>query len=191
VGGVPGRSGVKSVLGVQLSLPIPPSVNVYWRHPDQAYEPQAEKKQMSTQQLLAEAKRKGKWRWGNGSRERKHLLSAAGRRYRRSVYLQLRGEGFLSGVINGQEKAVLDERLGLMVRYHFPDNRVRDLDNFLKGLLDSLKYCRLIRDDSLFDKIYVDRGAVRRGGGELLMVINKPEAFVMGYDNGGATIGIV
>ena len=182
---------MKSVLGVQISLPIPPSVNNYWRHPDQAYEPEAAPKQMSTAQLLTEARRKGKWRWGNGDRTRRHLLSAAGRRYRRSVYLELRAQGLLSGVVSGMEaKAVLDERLCLIVRFHFPDNRVRDLDNFLKGLLDSLKYCRLIRDDSLFDKIYVDRGQVKKGGGELFMVMCKPEALRVGYDNGGATIGL-
>lgn len=52
----------------------------------------------------------------------------------------------------------LDPMLGsLEVTIHLypPDSRVRDLDNYVKPVLDGLKFLELIEDDSQIDALYV------------------------------------
>lgn len=84
------------------------------------------------------------------------LLSAKGRAYRESVRLALNCQGI------GQP--MLDGRLSVHIRVCAPDRRVRDLDNTLKGLLDSLKHCGVIEDDGNIDELYVRRGEVTKPG---------------------------
>lgn len=45
-----------------------------------------------------------------------------------------------------------------------PDQRDRDLDNLLKGLLDSLAHAGIIRNDADFDEISMKRGHVVGNG---------------------------
>ena len=55
-------------------------------------------------------------------------------------------------------------RLKIEITFHFPDKRVRDLDNYLKGTLDSLVKAGLCVDDEQFDKLIIDRGNIVKGG---------------------------
>lgn len=55
-------------------------------------------------------------------------------------------------------------RLQIEITFHFPDKRIRDLDNYLKGTLDSLVKAGLCVDDEQFDKLIIDRGNVVKGG---------------------------
>lgn len=56
-------------------------------------------------------------------------------------------------------------RLELSVMLYPPDNRRRDIDNFgTKSLLDALTYSGLIEDDSLIDRLLIERGTVVKGG---------------------------
>lgn len=56
------------------------------------------------------------------------------------------------------------KRLSIEVELSYPDRRVRDLDNSLKALLDSLVSSGLCLDDSQFDQILIRRGSVIKGG---------------------------
>ncbi|MCG7044530.1 RusA family crossover junction endodeoxyribonuclease, partial [Pseudomonas aeruginosa] len=51
-----------------------------------------------------------------------------------------------------------------------PDRRKRDLDNLLKGLLDSLTKAGAWDDDGLVDDLRIVRGEVKAGG-EVLVTI--------------------
>lgn len=52
-----------------------------------------------------------------------------------------------------------------MEAYLFPpDRRKRDLDNYMKGLLDALTEAGLWGDDSLIDQLFIYRGEVVDGG---------------------------
>lgn len=45
-----------------------------------------------------------------------------------------------------------------------PDRRKRDLDNYMKGLLDALTESGLWGDDSLIDQLHIYRGEIVTGG---------------------------
>lgn len=55
-------------------------------------------------------------------------------------------------------------RLKLEVIFHFPDNHIRDIDNYLKATIDSLVKCGFCKDDEQFDELSVKRGNVVKGG---------------------------
>lgn len=57
-----------------------------------------------------------------------------------------------------------DKRLSLEIVFHYKDKRVRDLDNNLKPLIDSLVQNGLCLDDEQFDELVVKRGEVVKGG---------------------------
>lgn len=59
----------------------------------------------------------------------------------------------------------LDGRLEVGVMLYPPDKRKRDIDNYgAKSLLDALTYAGIIVDDSLIDKLVIERGAIVKGG---------------------------
>ena len=56
-------------------------------------------------------------------------------------------------------------RLEIGVMLYPPDKRKRDIDNYgAKSLLDALTYSGLIEDDSLIDRLVIERGAIVAGG---------------------------
>lgn len=60
-----------------------------------------------------------------------------------------------------------------------PDLRDRDLDNLLKGLLDSMAHAGVIRNDADFEEIFMRRGPVVANGRIEVMIGELP---------GGATV---
>lgn len=58
----------------------------------------------------------------------------------------------------------LDESLFMEVYLYPPDKRKRDLDNYMKGLLDALTEAELWIDDSLVDQLHIFRGVIVSGG---------------------------
>ncbi len=92
----------------------------------------------------------------------KVLISAKGREYRNTVMntLQFRGIKTLSGPVK------------LVIEFHAPDNRRRDLDNLTKCLLDSLKFGGIYLDDSQVRHIDIKFGEVRKSGATLVTVVD-------------------
>ncbi len=45
-----------------------------------------------------------------------------------------------------------------------PDRRTRDLDNYMKALLDALTLAKVWEDDSLVDNLNIHRGSIVKGG---------------------------
>ncbi len=92
-----------------------------------------------------------------------HWRHARGRHY-----VSPKGVAFRNLVKTEVERYALkapDGRLELSVMLYPPDNRRRDIDNFgTKSLLDALTYSGLIEDDSLIDRLLIERGAVVKGG---------------------------
>jgi len=59
---------------------------------------------------------------------------------------------------------ILDESLFMEVYLFPPDRRKRDLDNYMKGLLDALTNAGMWDDDSLIDQLHIYRGEIVNGG---------------------------
>ncbi len=55
-------------------------------------------------------------------------------------------------------------RLSVAVGVHPPDRRKRDLDNVLKCLLDAITKAGVWKDDSVIDRLLVERRNVKTGG---------------------------
>lgn len=55
-------------------------------------------------------------------------------------------------------------RISISIQAYPPDKRIRDLDNLLKVLIDSLKDANLFLDDSQIDKIFIERMSIFKKG---------------------------
>lgn len=69
------------------------------------------------------------------------------------------------------------ERLQASITIFPRDRRSIDLDNRLKALLDSLQDAGVFDDDSQFDRIYIARGVIKKGGGCTITIstLNRTE----------------
>ena len=52
-----------------------------------------------------------------------------------------------------------------------PDRRKRDIDGYLKALLDSLTHAGVWLDDEQVDSIYITRGEVVKGGKAVVEIL--------------------
>lgn len=118
---------------ITLELPLPPSVNTYWRN-----------------------------------FRGRTVLSAGGRKYKHIIQEYV--------TVNKLPK-LGQERLGATITIFPRDKRAIDLDNRLKALFDSLQDAGLFDDDSQFDRIYICRGMIKKGGGCRITVstLNRTE----------------
>ena len=64
----------------------------------------------------------------------------------------------------------LDFRLTVHVILYPPDKRCRDLDNYMKALLDALTKAGLWIDDEQIDELAIMRGVVIPGGKTLMQI---------------------
>lgn len=103
-----------------------------------------------------------------------HLLAKTGKPY----YISDKGQKYRKDVQQIIRQLKLDiftkSRLRIKVIADVPDSRRRDLDNILKGLLDSLIHAGFAEDDEQFDDIRVIRG-VKVPGGRLGIKITELE----------------
>lgn len=91
------------------------------------------------------------WRTARG----RHYISPQGVAFREAVALAAKLHG---------EKAPAG-RLEVGVMLYPPDRRKRDIDNYgAKSLLDALTHAGIIEDDSLIDRLVIERGAIVKGG---------------------------
>lgn len=84
----------------------------------------------------------------------RHLISEKGREYRQAVIAEA----------GRYQLAKMQGKLSVHIDAFPPDNRRRDLDNMMKGLLDGLVHAQVIEDDSQIDKLSIERGVVCKGG---------------------------
>lgn len=96
------------------------------------------------------------WRSPNkGKLAGRHLISERGREYRQQV---------AQAVLAASRPVAPAGRLSVGMSVFPPDRRRRDLDNLPKGLLDALVHAGVIEDDSLIDRLMIERGVVCPGG---------------------------
>lgn len=89
-------------------------------------------------------------RWGE-----QYFISKKGQQYRKDV----------QQIIRSQHLDIFTtSRLRIRIIASAPDRRRRDLDNILKGLLDSLVHAGFMEDDEQFDGIHIVRGEIVSGG---------------------------
>jgi len=100
---------------------------------------------------------------------------------RRGIYISKRGKAYLNTVISDvREQApdvYIDYKISLTVYMFPPDRRVRDLDNYLKAMQDSVTKSGFWEDDSLIDQLFVKRGEVVKGGA-MVIIIQKADDLV-------------
>ena len=118
-------------MNMPLNLSWPPSVNHYWRH------------------VLMKKK--------NGEAYVKDLISAEGRKYKRTI-----GQEVLAQCHG--DMRTLEGRIRMAVVLYAPDRRSYDIDNRLKALLDALVDAHVMRNDNQVDEITIKRGPVVSGG---------------------------
>jgi len=87
----------------------------------------------------------------------------------RGVYISKRGRLFrdlCADACNEQNAygLLLSERLAVDIILYPPDKRTRDLDNYMKALLDALTIAKVWEDDSLIDNLNIHRGSLVKGG---------------------------
>lgn len=83
------------------------------------------------------------------------LLSFDGRDYRQAVQAVVAAQGV---------QKPLEGRLAVIIHAFPPDARRRDLDNLLKGVLDSLQHANVYEDDSQIDRLVIHRCSKIIGG---------------------------
>ena len=104
-----------------LELPLPPSMNTYWRN-----------------------------------FRGRTVLSAGGREYKVTIQDYVAAHNL---------PKFGNQRLGATITIFPRDKRNIDLDNRLKALFDSLQDAGVFNDDSQFDRIFIVRGMIKKGGG--------------------------
>lgn len=83
------------------------------------------------------------------------FISAKGRLFREAVKEE---------VWEQNKAGKLEGRINMEVILFPPDRRVRDLDNYMKALLDSLTESGLWEDDSQIDQLCIYRGEIVKTG---------------------------
>ena len=106
-----------------------------------------------------------------------------------SYYVKTRNGVFISASGKAYHKRVLEDikeqcgpmkpltsNVHLSVVLFMPDKRKRDLDNYMKPLLDSLTRCAFYEDDSQVDQLFVYRGVQRASGSVFIRVSDAAPA---------------
>lgn len=73
----------------------------------------------------------------------------------------------------------LTDQLCVEVTLYMPDRRKRDLDNYMKGLLDALTIADVWEDDSQIDQLQIYRGELVKTGAVKLEI--NEGAFIIPY----------
>ena len=91
---------------------------------------------------------------------------------KRGVYISKGGRAFRDAVISACREQMalnlrLDSRLSMQVILYPPDRRTRDLDNYMKALLDALTHSEVWIDDEQIDELAIMRGKIVPRDGEI------------------------
>jgi crossover junction endodeoxyribonuclease RusA len=88
---------------------------------------------------------------------------------RNGVFISKKGRCYQSAGIESIREQVgpnlyLDSRLNVAIILYVPDRRVRDLDNYVKPLLDTITKSGIWMDDTLVDQLSIYRGVLTSKG---------------------------
>lgn len=93
---------------------------------------------------------------------------------KRGIFISKKGREFREGIIaavNEQASGVfLQDPISCTVILSPPDKRVRDLDNYMKALLDAITHSGLWEDDSLIDQLFIYRGKQSTSGKVIMRI---------------------
>lgn len=84
------------------------------------------------------------------------FLSDRGREYKKAV--------FVAAHRQNAANHNLKKSLAVMCHFYMPDNRQRDLDNYLKALLDAMADCKVYINDCQIDDLHLKRKDVAPPG---------------------------
>ena len=98
-------------------------------------------------------------------------VNHAYRAYRGRVVLSKRAREFKEHVANSlpEDFIKISGKVRLAVRFMFKDNRKRDIDNYLKVLLDSIKGICFDDDDQVYELYVAKRIGCEKDGVEVLV----------------------
>lgn len=102
---------------------------------------------------------------------RRTLLSAKARAFRLaavSIVVAGRAQGHV-------QKGPLEGNVMAELVLHPPDRRIRDIDNYAKGVLDALTHAGLWRDDSQVKTLHLSWGEILRGGKAVIRLMRIGE----------------
>lgn len=92
------------------------------------------------------------------------LISADGRKFKKLASDAARRQ-FMAMAC-----AAFRSPVSVKIRFYPPDKRVRDLDNYLKALLDAITEAGIWVDDSLVHELVLAWGGVRQGGSTFVSI---------------------
>lgn len=124
---------------IALTLPLPPSMNSYWRSAT-----------TKPRQFCS--------RMRGGQKTMSPItvyISDKGQRFRTDV---------IAAVLQARANKKLTGRLQVDLVIHPADKRVQDIDNRIKATLDALTHAGVYADDSQIDRLIVCRGDIVKGG---------------------------
>ncbi len=101
------------------------------------------------------------WKYGKGC----VFINRPGRQYRENVCV---------AVLLTDIREPLTGRLAVQVDLHPPDKRKRDIDNTMKGLLDSLAHAGVYVDDEQIDVLTIRRQQICDGGAAIVEIQELP-----------------
>lgn len=67
----------------------------------------------------------------------------------------------------------LTGRLKIEIKATMPDNRIRDLDNLNKAILDALTHSSVIEDDKYIDDLHIVRSGIDKNHGRVEVTIKQ------------------
>lgn len=87
------------------------------------------------------------------------VLSLRGRKFKKMV-----GEIVLTSIKKDLIKEIYNKRLEVYIDYFPPDRRKRDLDNYVKAILDGLEEAQVYANDEQIDRLLLNRKEIVKGG---------------------------
>jgi len=105
----------------------------------------------------------------------------------RGVFISHKGRKFRDALAESLHAQIgadahIDYPVLVEVILHMPDKRVRDLDNYMKPLLDAITKTGFWDDDSLIDQLFIYRGEVTSSGKVFIRVSDAAPVLPIGYE---------
>ncbi len=104
-------------------------------------------------------------------------------RTRNGVFIKKQGKLFRESVIeSSNEQGVynlgLSDELAVGVILYPPDARIRDNDNYMKGLLDAITHAKVWEDDKQISQLMIFKGE-KVNGGKCVVIIKEEDVMIV------------